>query len=72
MSIVEVPWTQEFANDLNKYQVAGWMHPYTCPNKSDGNHQEEEFLIATTLGWVCLSCNYKQTWAHDFTVGDKP
>jgi hypothetical protein len=41
-------------------------------NRSDGKHGEEGgdlgVLIATTQGWVCPHCAYRQDWAHSAMV----
>ncbi len=70
--IIEAPWTKEQVDGLNAYQEAGRMHPYTCGsgNRTDDKHLDGEGkLVATTDGWVCPYCDYKQDWAHDFTMG---
>jgi len=50
------PWTDQEVADLNWYQQSGW-HEYTC--NSDGCRNA---LVATTDGWVCPACGYKQQW----------
>lgn len=56
--------------NLASHQTAGQMHPFTCPNRGDGNHRDAYgdlgALVATTRGWVCPFCDYTQHWAHDF------
>lgn len=46
------------------------MHPFTCPHRGDGRHLEVGgdlgMLIPTRRGWICLCCDYTQTWAHSF------
>lgn len=46
------------------------LHPFTCPNRSDGNHRENSVdlgaLVPTVHGWVCPYCDYTQDWAHGF------
>ncbi len=36
------------------------MHPFTCPNRGDGNHFDNGSdlgaLIPTIHGWICQSC----------------
>lgn len=61
----EAPWTEDQTAALNRYQDAGWMHPFTCPH-GHGN------LRATTDGWVCdtHTCDYTQDWCHDFMFLD--
>jgi len=44
------------------------MHPFTCPNRSDGRHFDNGSdlgaLIPTVRGWICQCCDYTQDWAH--------
>lgn len=57
------PFTPEQVEGLNRYQVSGIFHEFTCGN--DSNHQA---LVATADGWVCPDCDYTQNWAHHFMV----
>jgi hypothetical protein len=56
--------------NLNKAQTTGRVHPFTCPDRSDGNHRSfnGDFgaLVATRRGWICPWCDYRQDWAHVF------
>lgn len=61
MSKIEAPWTAEQVDGLNAWQD-GPMHPFTCGN----DHTGGRVLLATVNGWRCPSCDYVQTWAHDF------
>ena len=72
-----VPWTNAQVQALWVWQLAGRTHPYTCPNRGDGNHTElvngdHGVLAPTVLGWMCRDCDYKQNWAHSFNVEDLP
>lgn len=64
-------WTQEQVDALNRYQQ-GYMHPFTCANRGDGNHPtvggDHGILTATVDGWICNHCDYTQDWAHDFML----
>lgn len=55
---------------LNKGQTSGLLHPFTCPNRGDGDHRNLNgdlgALFATTRGWICPFCDYTQNWAHGF------
>lgn len=62
---IRAPWTVEQVEALNRYQVSGLMHPYTC-EQWHGEPAERRNLVATTDGWVCRHCAYKQNWAHGF------
>jgi hypothetical protein len=57
---------------LNLYQTSGTFHPFTCPNRGDGEHREfngdRGALVATRRGWICPWCDYTQSWAHSFTA----
>lgn len=72
---ITVPWTQEQVDALNDYQRAGFMHPYTCPDRGDGRHiqrSDEDLgqLLATPSGWICRDCLYRQNWAHAASAGE--
>jgi glutaredoxin len=53
---------------LAAYQANDFWHPFTCPNRSDGNHRyvfgDVGALVPTTRGWICPFCDYTQNWAH--------
>jgi len=57
-------WTHEQVHNLNEYQVAGVMHPFTCGNEHPGDKE----LVATVRGWICTGCDYTQDWAHSFMI----
>lgn len=69
---LRVPWTQDQVDALNRHQATGPFHPYTCPNRNDGRHQDRGVdlgaLVATPSGWICSDCTYRQDWAHAFSV----
>jgi hypothetical protein len=58
-AILTAPWTDDQVESLNRYQQEAFMHPFTCINS-------HTFLRATTDGWVCDECDYKQNWCHAF------
>ena len=70
---IKAPWTPEQVEQLNKWQNAGYVHPFTCGSPS---HIEEckrrkepdndGALVATTAGWECPCFRYTQNWCHDF------
>lgn len=65
----EGAFTPQEVENLNDYQNAGMVHPFTCGsgNRCDENHAGGEGkLIATVRGWICPFCDYTQNWAHDF------
>lgn len=69
------PWKPEEVEALNLYQQAGVFHPFTCANRTDGNHVQREgdlgLLVATEDGWVCKDCEYTQEWAHAFMLDEQ-
>lgn len=64
-----MPFTADEVVNLNAHQTNGRLHPFTCPNRGDGEHRELNgdlgALFATTRGWICPFCDYTQSWAHD-------
>ena len=66
------PWSPGQVEALNLYQRRSPMHPFTCPDRDDGNHAvlDGEFdfgiLVATPSGWICPDCDYRQEWAHNW------
>lgn len=62
MSKIIAPWSPNQIHELNRFQRAGVMHPFTCPNRNDGNHGEY-VLFAAFEGWICPYCTYTQDWA---------
>lgn len=54
-------FTADEVTNLNAFQNAGVMHPFTC-----GTEECRHDLVATTRGWICPYCDYTQDWAHDF------
>jgi hypothetical protein len=66
--MIEAPWTDEQVEALNRWQAAGHVHEYTCPN----NHAGSRVLVAKNDGWHCPSCVYKQTFAYDQTFKAPP
>lgn len=68
MKLIEMSADQ--IDQLNRYQNAGRHHPFTCPNRGDGEHRffngDLGALVATRRAWICPWCDYTQDWAHDF------
>jgi hypothetical protein len=71
MAVIKAPFTLEEVEALNRWQRDGRNHPLTCGgNRKDQHHLDGEgVLVATTAGWVCPYCDYRQDWAHDFMAG---
>ena len=68
----EYLWTADEVFNLNHNQNRGVVHPFTCPNRDDGEHREFNgdlgALVATRRGWICPWCNYTQDWAHEMSM----
>lgn len=67
------PWSGEEVDSLNGFQRSGAMHPLTCPSRGDGQHVARPevdlgTLTATSVGWICPDCDYRQNRAHEFMV----
>ena len=65
---IKAPFTDVQVVQLNLYQKAGWMHPFTCPREHSGSCPSLVAVADQEWGWVCPSpdCNYTQDWAHAF------
>lgn len=76
MSIRRAPFTPDQVQALERQQQNRTLHPFTCPNRSDGNHRENDIdlgaLVPTVRGWICQYCDYTQGWAREFIAGSVP
>lgn len=63
--MIEAPSTDQQVTNLNRWQHAGHVHEFTCPN-------DQTILTAHNDGWHCFSCPYTQTWAHDAMIEGPP
>ena len=61
------PWTPQQVENLNRWQNAGHVHPFTCPNDHD-----DRVLVADEDGWHCPTCDYAQNWAHEWMLSGPP
>ncbi|WP_028164139.1 hypothetical protein [Bradyrhizobium elkanii] len=65
-------FTPDEVVNLDFYQRHGNFHPFTCPNRNDGNHRivggDLGALFPTVRGWICPFCDYTQQWAHGFML----
>jgi hypothetical protein len=71
MNIIHAPFTNEQVEKLNKYQMSGVMHPFTCMGAKGCKRSEQEnegLLTATNDGWVCPCGKYRQDWAWEFML----
>jgi hypothetical protein len=58
---ITAPWTPDQVDGLNRFQRAGFVHPFTCPDTHNG---ADRTLVATRAGWICPHCDYTQNWMH--------
>jgi len=65
--MIKAPFTKDQITALNRYQQAGFMHPFTCPGERNCNNRN---LIARRTGWVCACGAFTQDWAHEFMIKD--
>lgn len=54
------PWTPEQVDALNRFQRYDFVHPWTCPEDHGGADRR---LFATSGGWRCPHCDYRQGYA---------
>lgn len=70
MTMLKAPWTPAQTRQLNAWQRADCVHPFTCAARGDGRHGELHgdmgTLVASPLGWICPWCDGTQDWAHDY------
>lgn len=75
---INAPFTPQQVAALHRYQFGPWdpgnrFHPFTCPNRGDGNHfdidRDHGILIPTVRGWICQCCDHEQNWCHEFMIG---
>lgn len=64
---IRAPWTAEQVAALNRWQKAGNVHEFTCPN----NHRDR-VLVAHEDGFHCPVCDYRQSWAHAVMLNEPP
>lgn len=68
---IDVPFTPEQVEYLEKYQTSQTVHPYTCRNRDKPGHVWDEkygdkgALEPCEKGLYCPTCNEYQTWAWD-------
>jgi hypothetical protein len=70
VSVIRAPFSPQQVAALNRWQVDGRFHPFTC---GDDGHEANVRLIACVDGWRCAVqlCGYTQDWAHDFMAVDQ-
>jgi len=64
--MVKAPFTPEQVEALRSYQESGKFHPFTCANQ----HSGDSTLLVNEGGFYCQHCDYTQTWAHEFMLGE--
>lgn len=65
MPEIRAPFTDDQVETLNRFQVGGWFHPFTCGRRAE-HPDNEGVLVASNDGWHCPVCDYTQDWAHWF------
>lgn len=76
-NVIQTPFTKEQVRNLKIWQEAYWVHPYTCPNRGDGQHTDVKDRDLGTLevsvdGLRCPDCDYTQLWAYRFKLPQNP
>lgn len=61
---IRPPWDPATVEALNRWQANSWVHPFTCECGA--------VLEATSAGWVCLACDYRQDWAWAVMTTEGP
>lgn len=68
-------FTPDQVERLAEWQQDGGVHPFTCPNRGDGNHRDIYgdlgALVPTIRGWICPFCDYTQSWFIAEMVGER-
>jgi hypothetical protein len=74
MTQIKAPWTAEQVAALNRWQNCVYVHPFTCGSAIQAQEHRDgaAVLMATSDGWICPYCDYRQDWAHDFMFDDPP
>lgn len=62
-------WQQPFPSNMREWQASHMVHPYTCPNRGDGQHVDNgrDLGVLTVIDdthLICDSCGYEQFWTH--------
>ena len=69
---IYAPFTVEQVEMLNDWQISFNVHPYTCPNRGESLHGENErdqgVLNVSQDGLKCQDCGYLQLWAFDYKI----
>ncbi len=69
MAIIRAPFTDEQIEALKTFQMADYMHPFTCENNHSTPYVKfDNRLVPTREGWICPHCAYTQDWAHDWML----
>lgn len=69
MNHITAPFTKTQVEELRAWQNSRYIHPYTCPNRTNSPHTQNArdlgVLLVDTSGLTCQDCGYKQFWAFD-------
>lgn len=66
--MITAPFTGEQVQSMNGFQVRSMMHPMTCREDDCRVANGSGPMTATTLGWMCRHCEYRQAWTFNFTT----
>ena len=66
IKLIHAPFTTEEAQNINRFNNSGAMHPFTCAREH--LTQGLSLVAVAGQGWVCPSarCDYTQDWAYGF------
>jgi hypothetical protein len=62
------PFNGQQVQSMNGFQVRSGMHPMTCREDDCRSATRAAPMTATTLGWMCRDCDYRQDWTFTFTA----
>lgn len=66
--MISAPFTGEQVQSMNGFQTRSMMHPMTCRADDCRVTYGAGPMTATTLGWMCRHCDYRQDWTFIFTA----
>ena len=62
---LRAPFSEQDADNLNRFQASGKFHPFTCVRGHEDRGHVSLVAVAGA-GWICpvTACDYTQEWAH--------
>jgi len=74
--LVWAPFTQDQVDALTRFQQGRWMHPFTCPNRSNYDHADiwgdRGTLVPQQQAMTCVNCGFFQLWVHAYMLEPPP